>query len=580
VIDVPAPSPADLAGETALAKLFGSLDEGKSFIFEAGAGAGKTHSLVKALDYLLDGRSADYMRKGQRIACITYTNVASDEIASRTGHHPAVLSATIHAFCWSAIKDFQGALREGLKAIPKWIARIEESGGNWELPVDYDLGYPAVRDNTILLGHSDVVPLAVHLLGKEKFRRVFASRYPVLFIDEYQDTDSDFVDALKLHFLDHGTGPLIGFFGDRWQKIYGDGCGNIEHEALAVIEKGANFRSAPAVVSLLNEMRPDLPQAVRDPGAEGSVAFYHANDFAGARRSDGHSKGDLPADAVAAYLSSLLTCLKGEGWDLKPGQLKILMLTHRGLAAEQGYLGILEAFGRDESWSSKEDSVVKFFADSLEPACDAFSRKKFGEMFSALGRRAPSIRKAADKTSWANSFEKLIELRANGTIGDVLAHLARTKRPRLPESVQARWDDLAVAGHTPVEGESSRISILRKLVAVPYRQMEALSRFLNENTPFDTQHGVKGAEFDEVIVILGRGWNHYDYNAALELWAAAIPAAKAGMFERTRNLLYVACSRPKKRLAVFFTQTLSPAAQATIEGWIGKGGVQSLGDRD
>lgn len=577
MIDVPAASPAELAAEMALNKLFGSLDEGKSFIFEAGAGAGKTHSLVKALDYLLESRSAEYMRKGQRIACITYTNVASDEIASRTGHHPAVLSATIHAFCWSAIKDFQGALREGLKANPKWVERVEESGGNWDLPVEYDLGYPAVRDGTILLGHSDVVPLAVHLLGKEKFRSVFASRYPVLFIDEYQDTDGRFVDALKIHFLDTGKGPLIGFFGDRWQKIYGEGCGSIEHEALAIIEKGANFRSAPAVVSLLNAMRPDLTQAVRDPGAEGSVAFYHANEFVGARRSDGHSKGDLPADAIAAYLQSLLGRLKDEDWDLKPGQLKILMLTHRGLAAEQGYSGILEAFGKDDSWSDKEDPIVKFFAESLEPACDAFTRKKFGEMFAALGRRAPSIRKAADKTNWASSFEKLIELRASGTIGDVLGHLARSKRPRLPESVQARWDDLASAGETPAKGESSRISILRKLASVPYREMEALSRFLNENTPFDTQHGVKGAEFDEVVVVLGRGWNHYDYNAALELWNSTVPAAKAGTFERTRNLFYVACSRPKKRLAVAFTQILSPAAQATIEGWVGPDSVNSLG---
>ena len=51
--------------------------------------------------------------------------------------------------------------------------------------------------------------------------------------------------------------------------------------------------------------------------------------------------------------------------------------------------------------------------------------------------------------------------------------------------------------------------------------------------------------------------------------AQAVPVAKETAYERNRNLFYVACSRPKSRLALLFTQQLSSQALATLEGWFG-----------
>ena len=50
-----------------------------------------------------------------------------------------------------------------------------------------------------------------------------------------------------------------------------------------------------------------------------------------------------------------------------------------------------------------------------------------------------------------------------------------------------------------------------------------------------------------------------------------LPEVNQGAFDGTagddRNLFYVACSRPQKRLAILFTQLLSPGAMATLENW-------------
>src|SRR3546814_8528560 len=104
-------SPADAAGRVALERMFACLDEGRSFRLEAGAGAGKTYSLDKALRRLIDGRGTDLVRRRQQVGCITFTNVAKDEIISRIQAHPAVRPETVHGFCWSILQDFQTTLR-------------------------------------------------------------------------------------------------------------------------------------------------------------------------------------------------------------------------------------------------------------------------------------------------------------------------------------------------------------------------------------------------------------------------------------------------------------------------------------
>lgn len=99
--------------------------------------------------------------------------------------------------------------------------------------------------------------------------------------------------------------------------------------------------------------------------------------------------------------------------------------------------------------------------------------------------------------------------------------------------------------------------------------MIALDEFIDGHTPFATKHGVKGAEFENVVVVLGRGWNEYNFAEMLEWCEAEPPADKRARFENNRNLFYVACSRPKIRLALLFTQLLSPNALRQITAWFG-----------
>lgn len=571
-------NPAEQAAQEAQDRIHQCIDNGRSFRVEAGAGAGKTYSLIEALRYVIAVRGADLQRDFQQVACITYTNVAKDEIETRTDRHPAVLSSTIHSFCWSLIKDFQPRLRTEVATLPSWEARLHDVDGVGCRAIVYDLGHPKVEDDALLLHHDDVLALTVRLLSCAKFRMILKSRFPILFIDEYQDADHAFADALKIECLDRGDGPLIGLFGDHWQKIYGTGAGLIEHPHLEVIPKHANFRSVPVIVDALNRMRPELTQEVTDPDAEGTVAVYHTNNWIGDRRQGQHWAGDLPATEAKQYLDSLVERLRREGWEDSAKKTKILMLTHNALAGTQGYAQLANVFPFNDAFLKKEDHHIEFLLDTLEPVRIAYEGRRFGEMFAALRTKVPAIRSYSDKHAWAGSMNRLVELCADGTIGEVIDHLRLTERPRVPDAVGRKEQAREQTEQDSDQDDSEALERLTRLREVPYQQVEALKQFIEEQTPFSTKHGVKGAEFDNVLVVFGRGWNQYNFAEFLN-WAGPdgnIPSGRRDRYERNRNLFYVTCSRAKINLALLFTQELDHGALATLTAWFGADAVHAL----
>lgn len=571
-------SPAEQASEQALSAIYECLKNKNSFLLEAGAGAGKTYSLIKALRFLIDNNELKLSRNHQKIACITYTNVAKDEIEARTDRNPLIHCDTTHAFCWSLIRGFQRQLRLILPTMPRWVEKFAEAGPIGERTVEYNLGFRSVKDDLVSIHHDDVLPLTIALMENEKFRRIVTDKYPVILIDEYQDTDADWINAIKDRFLGQSNSPQFGFFGDHWQKIYGDGCGNIDHPALTRIAKEANFRSVPAIVDCLNRIRPDLPQMVEKPEEIGSIKIFHTNKWSGVRQTSQHWKGDLPSEVAHSTLDDVKNELKSDGWDISGKHTKILMLTHRVLASEQGYTSLLNVFQYNEAFTKKDDEYIAYFIDKLEPASTAYQERKFGQMFEALGGNIPAIRTNEDKAKWASAMDELLVLREQGTVGQVIDHLRSRRHPRLPDALERRSIKLESFDITTGEEMPRSLQEFEKLRAIPYKEIISLTSYHSGHSPFETKHGVKGAEFENVLAVIGRGWNQYNFNEMLELAQdpVHVPANRRDAYERNRNLFYVACSRPKRRLALLFTQELSSYALNTLENWFGKDTIKAL----
>src|SRR3546814_17198741 len=78
-----------------------NMEKPKSFFLYAGAGSGKTRSLVEAIRTVCKDQGRRLSLSGQQIGVVTYTNAACDEIKQRLEFDPRVEVSTLNAFACS-----------------------------------------------------------------------------------------------------------------------------------------------------------------------------------------------------------------------------------------------------------------------------------------------------------------------------------------------------------------------------------------------------------------------------------------------------------------------------------------------
>ncbi|MDM8533920.1 UvrD-helicase domain-containing protein [Clostridiaceae bacterium HSG29] len=86
------------------------IDSNECMVFDSGAGAGKTYALTESLKYVLKTHGRRLVQHGQQVICITYTNVATEELKDRLGQSNLVLISTIHERMWNLIQRHQKEL--------------------------------------------------------------------------------------------------------------------------------------------------------------------------------------------------------------------------------------------------------------------------------------------------------------------------------------------------------------------------------------------------------------------------------------------------------------------------------------
>lgn len=521
-----------------------ALQAGYSFRVEAGAGSGKTYSLNKVIEWIQENKWVEYSRKKQNVVCITYTNAAVDVIVERLSKDSFILPSTIHSFAWNAIKQYQGFLINVVTTVPEFIK--DEGDSSKVIEVTYTLGHRYKENGVQYLYHDDVLKLFCKLLDNVKFRRVFSEKYPLILVDEYQDSYKPIVERFVKFFIAEEKSPQFGFFGDAWQTIYqsNKACGVIEHDNLKVIKKGSNFRSAPRIVQLLNDLRPDLPQISAIDDFDGEAFVITCEDYMGPRRTDRNFKDELPPEELKTRLNKVTEKIKKE--IPAEEELKVLMITHKVLAIQQGYEKLLDIL--NDGLREKEDPFLLFFMDIVEPIYHALNTSNMQLLFDTLGIKRYPIIKKSDKSKWRNLKEQLSEARNKKAI-DVFELLAQTKLIPIPPELYGYYRLYCDAPETIYAMDTTIQSFLN----LDYTQFTAAIDFLYPDAMFSTEHGVKGEEYDNVVFVISKGWNQYQFEtyAPMITEQSTIPNGKQASFERNRNLFYVCCSRPKKRLFFF-----------------------------
>lgn len=549
-------------------KILDCLHTRQSFLIDAGAGSGKTSSLIRALDFIRGPDRSSVIGEGQRVACITFTNVAKNEIIERTEHDPLFVVSTIHDFLWASIKNFQKELRPALLAFNDRLPASSRRKQDQEELAEALKTVPTIaysdRGANFLEGrifHDDLLGVA-HIMFHDHplLSKVVAARFPFIFVDEYQDTDPLVVSALLDHLLKTEHPPLIGFFGDKMQNIYSGGVGELsadQQAQLVQIKKEENYRCSKAVIDVLNKVRTDIQQEPAGANLPGGAVYVSLT-------------GTAP-DADIAELA-VQKAQDVFGWSVQ-GELKVLFLTHRLIARKAGYADLLAAFASrgsftQDKFQSGEDPIAAFFLKKVEPFITAWREGRVGRAISSLKERPIPIAGAAEKARVKAALDDLIKLiDAGGTIEAILMHLRAAQLVTLLDDLEAAVAGPVVAAEAG-SPEAAHQAFLDLLLAVPYLEVSRYRAVLENSMPFSTKHGVKGDEFQNVIVVLddaGANWNQYSFGKLL-----AGTDTSESRERRTRHLFYVCCSRAKDKLIV---ADLGVGAHAKIEALFGASAV-------
>ena len=246
-------------------------------------------------------------------------------------------------------------------------------------------------------------------------------------------------------------------------------------------------------------------------------------------------------------------------------ELKVLMITHKVLATQQGYEKLLDIL--NDGLRDKEDPFLLFFMETVEPIYHALNTSDMQLLFDILGIKRYPITKKVEKNKWKELQRQLDEARKKRAI-DVFEIINRTKLIPIPPKLDG-WYHLYQ--NTPETIYASNTSI-EAFLNLDYAQFIAVKDFLHPEAQYSTEHGVKGEEYDNVIFVISKGWNQYQFEtyAPMITKKAVIPSGKQASFERNRNLFYVCCSRPKKRLIFFVTVPIDSTFKSFLVELVGE----------
>lgn len=587
----------------------------RHFIMIAGAGSGKTTSLIKALNYLKQSRGHQIQRQAQQIACVTYTDVAVEEILGDVGHDPLFHVSTIHSFLWSVIKPFQIDLHA-------WVRqRLAEKIGEAQIKIDKPRTREATREKERakieryqhqleqvgivkqftygtgsdyvngVLGHSDILKLGPSLITEhELMRTVVAQRFPVIFVDESQDTAPDFVSALKVL---AGSAPqefCLGFFGDPVQKIYMTGVGDIRlEENWRIIEKPENFRCPISVLKVINRIRAEADGLEQTRGRmidQGGVL----TPVQGTARLF-----ILPADnRRAERLAGVRTWLSEHNndplWqsDEAEGDVRMLVIVHRIAASRLGFPNLYSALNDKAPENLKSGVIdgtawiVRPFIRYLLPLLQAHRGGDDFKVMTLLRQYCPRLQ--AERLAGHDAAAELEALKTDlvylddqlvvGSTVDTGAVISFAHDRELVELDERFVSVLADYAEGDAFGEDAPENSPRRFMHCAAGELWGYQTYIEDQSPFATQQGIKGAEFDRVLVVVDdeeSTMNSFSYGKYFGLTPlsekdqANITEGKETVVDRTRRLFYVCCSRAVKDLAVVIFAADVAAVHAAVD---------------
>jgi len=607
----------------------------RSYFLFAGAGSGKTRTLVEVLrrltgvvEHAEGGRLARRLRLyGRSIRVITYTKNAVAVVNGRLGNNDLVGVSTIHAFCWELISGFNDDIRAALISI-KEAQHAKEMGEASAKPKGITSAKQRDLDKILediesykkieafiyhpdresygsgALAHKQVLDVTAWLLqNMPTLQVILKDRYPIVLIDESQDTMKGMLDALIGLADPKGNGITIGLLGDHRQRIYTEGHADLPRlvpESWATPKLQMNHRSQRRIVDLIN-------------------TIWEAELVGRTQPVNGvkqHSRTEKTGGFVRIYIGdtsfSLEDKVRGENWCAdqifkaseeeawSTRKFQLLALEHKLVAARGCFLDVYNAMNLLDtntaapsgSGENKGPAIVKILLNELadlekctnsEGTIDEFKITETLNRYGCLDEiPEDSITREVRVKEILEAISDFSSACANldSTVRQVLGPVLRVKLFKVDNLLIEVLEDKSPPLLDPSKGEEeSRIRRgLCALYASPWSQLKEYRNYLSGNSVLATHQVVKGSQFPHVMVVMDdkmAGGTLFGYDkifGGVELSKRDNENKAEGRettIDRTLRLLYVTCSRAEESLALVLWSSAPTLAMEQIKksGW-------------
>ena len=221
--------------------------------------------------------------------------------------------------------------------------------------------------------------------------------------------------------------------------------------------------------------------------------------------------------------------------DIEWGKIKNSFINKDSLLGYK-FNGLTEKY---ESTSNRDKILQKL--DLIYESINLYNENKYVELFKKLKIKISSYE---DKIKIRKEMNELIELMKSQN--DKIYEIIDKANNILNIKNDERYIEFI---------ENKGWYLWNRIKDISFSEYVKSIEYQKEYFPYSTQHSVKGSEFNNVLVILDNGkWSKYNFNLLLENIFDEnniLDKTKKDIFNRTKKLFYVCCTRAKENLIVF-----------------------------